>query len=137
MPILTHNWKRTLTGIALALVASGCTSLLGDFGTGAEKDSGPTVHVDAGNSSGSSGGSSSGSSDAMTDAQADDDASDVMAPPPPPVPGKPGFDLTTGGNTSVSNNYKLIGSVGEGPGGNVVGHSTNFTLKGGVVAGTQ
>jgi hypothetical protein len=136
MSTSTHHRRRTLAGLVLALAASGCTSLLGDFGTGGtEKDAAVTVHPDASGSS--SGGSSSGSSGGVTDAQAEDDASDAAAPPPPPVPGKPGFDLTVGGNTSVSNNYKLIGSVGEGPGGNVVGHSTNFTLKGGVVAGTQ
>jgi hypothetical protein len=61
-----------------------------------------------------------------------------LAPPPPvTTPGKAGFDLAAGGNVSSSAKYKLVGVVGEGPGGNVIAKSASYTLKGGVVAATQ
>jgi hypothetical protein len=139
----TYRSGAAVITLALMTVTAGCTSLLGDFtGGGADHDAGVVVEHDAGSgsSSGSSSGGSSSGSSSGTDASsgAMDAAADAMdSAPPPPVPGKPGFDFTAGGNTSVSENYKLIGAVGEAPGSNVVGRSTNYTLKGGVVAGTQ
>ncbi len=58
-------------------------------------------------------------------------------PPPPPVPAKPGLALTAGGNVSRTARYRLVGAVGEAPGGNVIGRSPSYALNGGVVAGTQ
>jgi hypothetical protein len=52
----------------------------------------------------------------------------------PVRPGKPGLDLTAGGSVSTSPRYKLVGVLGESPGGNVVGRSASYTLYGGVVA---
>jgi hypothetical protein len=49
-------------------------------------------------------------------------------------PGKPGLDLTAGGNVSTSPKYRLVGALGESPGGNVVGRSASYTLYGGLVA---
>jgi hypothetical protein len=51
--------------------------------------------------------------------------------------GKPGLDLTAAGNISTSSRYKLVGAVGESPGGNVVGKSARYTLYGGVIAATR
>jgi hypothetical protein len=51
-----------------------------------------------------------------------------------PRPGKPGLDLTAGGSVSTSPKYRLVGALGESPGGNVVGKSAAYTLYGGVVA---
>jgi hypothetical protein len=48
-----------------------------------------------------------------------------------------GFDLTAGGNVSKSPSYKLVGAVGESPGGNGMNKSKSYTLKGGVVSDTQ
>jgi hypothetical protein len=64
-------------------------------------------------------------------------APEAAPPPPLPPPGKPGLDLTAGGNFSSTANYSLIGAVGESPGGNLVSSSTQYTLQGGVIAGTQ
>lgn len=140
-------WRGALLlGLPLVIVtAGGCTSLLGDFstggggggstdggrpdvGTGGGEAGRPDGAPDSSSSSGSSGGSSGGG-----------DAGDDAPPPPPPPPaGKPGFDITSAGGSSASTNYKLrVGALGEAPGGYVVGHSINYTLKGGVVAGTQ
>jgi hypothetical protein len=138
-------WRGALfLGLPLMVAtAGGCTSLLGDFssgGGGGSNDSGVTADVGNGggeagrpdgapDSSSSSSGGSSGGGDAGDDAP---------TPPPPPAAGKPGFDITSGGGSGTSTNYKLrVGALGEAPGGYVVGHSINYTLKGGVVAGTQ
>jgi hypothetical protein len=107
-----------------AFSALGCNSLLGDFTVGNVGDGGP--HDGALPDGG------------LPDAKPHDAAVDGDAQPPPPPPhGKPGFDLTAGGNSSKSASYALIGAVGEGPGGNGVSKSTKYTLKGGIVAGTQ
>lgn len=99
----------------VTLAASGCTDVLGDFDIGnTPADASPDVIDGGGTADGGDGGR-----------------------PPPPVPGKPGFDLTAGGNISKSTGYKLFGAVGEGPGSNVIGKSPKYTLKGGVVAVTQ
>jgi|SRR5580658_2226767 hypothetical protein len=127
------------TSLLLVLTA-GCSSLLGDFTAGGsgEGDTG-TVGPDARGSSG--GGSSGGVSDASDGASASDGgtADDAPLETAVPVPNRPGLDLTAGGNTSTSTNYLLIGAVGEGPGtaNMIVGTSTNYTLRGGVIAGTQ
>jgi len=55
----------------------------------------------------------------------------------PVRPGKPGFDLTAGGSVSRSPRYKLVGALGESPGGNVVGGATSYTLYGGVVGAAR
>jgi len=127
--------------LAVALATGGCTGLLGDFGTGPAGDGG--IAVDAG-MPGSGGGDTGAPIDGATangDGGAPDgapvDGSPSDAPPPPP-PGKPGFDITGGGNASTSTNYTLFGAVAEAPGANViVGTSPSYTLRGGVIAGTQ
>jgi hypothetical protein len=55
----------------------------------------------------------------------------------PPVAGRPGLDLTSAGNVSTSPRHRLVGAVGESPGGNVVGRSPRYTLYGGVIAGAR
>ena len=53
------------------------------------------------------------------------------------VQGRQGFDLTAGGNVSKSPSYKLVGAVGESPGGNKMSKSTSYTVRGGVIFETQ
>ena len=60
---------------------------------------------------------------------------DSLTPPPPAS--KPGFDMVTAGTYGKSAHYSLIATVGESPGGNNVGKSSNFVLKAGVIAVTQ
>ncbi|MGO9837839.1 MAG: hypothetical protein ACLP1X_26930 [Polyangiaceae bacterium] len=125
----------------LLLLTAGCSSLLGDFtagGSSGESDTG-TIGPDARGSSG--GASSGGLSDASDGSTASDGATAEDAPLESaiPIPNRPGLDITAGGNTSTSTSYLLIGAVGEGPGtaNMIVGTSMNYTLKGGVIAGTQ
>jgi hypothetical protein len=74
----------------------------------------------------------------MDGGTADRDAtSGALTSPPPAAPGKPGLDITAGGNVSTSSHYRLFGMVGEAPGGNVVSRSTAYALHGGVVATAQ
>jgi len=56
---------------------------------------------------------------------------------PPVVPGRPGMDLVAAGALISSTNYKLVLSVGEGPGGNGVMTSPSYTLKAGLIGTTQ
>jgi hypothetical protein len=109
---------------------------LGDFNASGAADSG-TVAPDVYTGGDDSGPVESGpQADAPPPADASMDSGTDSGNVPPS--GRPGLDLTAGGNTSASTNYKLIGAVGESPGGNIiVGRSTNYTLKGGVIAGTQ
>ena len=95
--------------------ASGFTSP--DAGTSPDDDA----------SSSSEGGSEADASDAGL-------GPEISAPPPPPAIGRPGMDLTAGGNVSTSSLYTLIATVGEAPGGNVVSTSSMYTLQGGLVA---
>jgi hypothetical protein len=133
--------------------AGGCASILGikEFSDG--PDGGPTVQTssgggddvietpDASSPTGDDGGTvivpiaDGGPADG---GPADVDLGpEISAPPPPPVTGKAGFDLAAAGNVSTSTSYKLIGTLGEAPGGNLVSTSTSFTLKAGLVAVTQ
>lgn len=136
------SWRGAFS-LALALgTASGCTSLLGDFASGGGGSTGDGGKADVQAGTGDGGSSSSGgpSTDAMSDTGVTPmDASDEgeAAPPPPPAAGKPGFDLTSGGNSGASINYKLRSALGEAPGGYVIGKSSSYVLKGGVIAGTQ
>jgi hypothetical protein len=63
-----------------------------------------------------------------------DATSGALMSPPPAAPGKPGLDITAGGNVSTRSHYRLFGMVGEAPGGNVVSSSKAYVLHGGVVA---
>jgi hypothetical protein len=56
---------------------------------------------------------------------------------PPIVPGRPGMDIVAAGAMISSPNYKLVFSVGEGPGGNAVMRSPNYNLKAGLIGTTQ
>lgn len=81
-----------------------------------------------------------GAADAGPDGEDASDAEflpEIAPPPPPPAVGKPGMDVTAGGNVSKTSRYTLIATVGEAPGGNVVSKSSMYTLKAGVVAATQ
>lgn len=53
------------------------------------------------------------------------------------VTGHPGMDIVTSGNVMQSANFKLLLTVGQGPGGNGVMKSTNFALKSGLPGATQ
>jgi hypothetical protein len=136
--------------VAAVLVASsiGCTSILGDFNSNGSSSGGH----DGGGPDAITGGGGGDAGDASPDAMAmsDDASPDVVEvtdggmegeaappPPPPPPPGKPGFDLTSGGNVSTSTHYKLVGALGEAPGGYTLSTSTTYKFRGGVVAETQ
>ena len=69
------------------------------------------------------------------DATKDTNVPDTFTPPPPA--GKPGFDAVVGGTYGKSASFTLIATIGESPGGNNVGKSPSFVLKGGVIAVTQ
>jgi len=132
---------------AAACVGSEATFSGGDAaGTGADGMSAMGSveggsHDGASTSSGASSGDAAPSSEAGSGAQSgstgDGGGSSGDGGGAHPAPSKPGFDITAGGNISKSTGYRLVGAVGESPGGNVVGKSKSYTLKGGVVAGTQ
>lgn len=136
-----------LTSLTLVLALGGCTSLLGDFTSGGSSVTDGGGHADVGAGTGDGGSSSSGGgSDAAGDSPVDtgmmatdgsDEGEAAPPPPPPPPAGKPGFDLTSGGNSSASINYRMRSALGEAPGGYVIGKSSSYTLKGGVIAGTE
>jgi len=141
--VTTLHTCHTLRVLALALATGGCTGLLGDFGAGPPGDSGITSDVGTPGSSGGDiggppiDGGDAARSDATPPDGASGDGSQTDGPPPPP-PGKPGFDITSGGNASTSTNYTLIGAVAEAPGANIIiGTSPSYKLRGGVIAGTQ
>jgi hypothetical protein len=142
-------WRSAGTAALMLGAPAACTSILGDFAIGpaGTNDAGPGTDGSTGNDGESADVSpdrSAASADVGPDhSAASGDAGDgaphdaASELPATPAPGKPGFDLTSGGNSSNSSNYKLIGAVGEAPGGYVIGRSTHYTLKGGVVAETQ
>jgi len=139
MPASALKGRELLLCFALVIATDGCTGLLGDFGAGGGTFDGGIT---------GSGGSDSGA--LLTDAGDGSTPSKDAAPPDdaagdgqtdgaqPPPPGKPGFDVTAGGNASTSTNYMLIGAVAEAPGANIIiGTSPSYKLRGGVIAGTQ
>ena len=138
---------------ALALVA--CNAIAGIGEPILETDGGP----DAGASDGTApdgnvppdtgtpdaGNEASTPDGAMEDAPEDTNTPDTNVPDtnvpdtstPPPPAAKPGFDMVTAGTFGKSAHYGLVATVGESPGGNNVGKSSNFVLKAGVIAVTQ
>jgi hypothetical protein len=73
------------------------------------------------------------SADTSTDAASDADANTKDAT----AVGKATGALVSGGTVSASPNYKLIGTVGQGPGTNGVTSSPSYKLHGGVTGATQ
>jgi hypothetical protein len=131
---------RAAAAVSVLLLASaGCTGILGDFSIG---DAGGATDAPGPDVTGTM---DSGQGDAKGDAGTMDSAADspldalvdAGVDVAPPVPGKPGLDITAGGNWSKSTSYKLIGAVGESPGNNTLSTSTSYKLHGGVVAITQ
>jgi hypothetical protein len=144
--------RRTLVAAEVALMHVACAAAEprpppaadtgAEIGSPNDMDAGAGEAARAGRDSPSEGdgfGASSDGSDATVSGldAADGDAGDGGSGPQPAVPGKPGFALTAGGNVSTSRSYKLVGAVGEAPGGNTIGKSPSYILQGGVVAGTQ
>jgi len=146
-----------VTSFAALLAASasaGCSSLLGDFSVGGGHPD-ASAGTDASAPDGSQGppDASAGRDGSAPDAPAGGDGSvrdgsvpgDAQqgadssgdGPYVAPTPAKPGTDITAGGNVSQSTNYKLVGAVGESPGGNTVSKSTSYRLQGGVIGTTQ
>jgi hypothetical protein len=140
-----RNLSRAAAALFVALGAlSGCTSLLGDFSNGGGGATDGGRGGDTGVGSGDSGVHHDAAADgSMANEDGGEDAAvdggtDAPPPPPAPPPGKPGLDITSGGNSSQSINYKVVAALGEAPGAaNMVSKSSNYTLKGGVIAGTQ
>jgi hypothetical protein len=119
--------KAVLLAVCLtALSSAACTSIIGSFTEGTT-DGGPTKEAGG-----------------ETDAKHEDAPED--APPPtdssgdstkPSVAANTGSALTAGGGYSTSANYKLVGAVGQSPGGNMSSGSASFKLQGGVIGATQ
>ena len=115
--------------VAMVSVMASCVQVLGDYkpaGTGGSATASTghgTTSVSAASSSGgattSTGSSSSSSSGA------------------PPVVGRPGSDLTSGGQISTSASYKLIGAVSESPGQNQSSSSPSHKVVTGIIGTTQ
>jgi hypothetical protein len=106
------------------LAGGGCTSIIGSFSEGPGSDGGggtDAKHEDA-------------SKDASEDAPPSDAPGDSTSPS---VTGNTASGLTAGGAYSTSANYKLVGSVGQAPGGNTSSGSASFKLQGGVIGATQ
>jgi hypothetical protein len=136
--------RRTTTRLGLlsafALVAMGCTGVLGDFSTAQVDDDGGAT-VDSGTDTNPTppppppppddGGTDSGD----IDTGIFDAGVDTAIPLGPP--GKPGQSLTGGGIAAKSTNYKVWVAVGETPGGNVAAKSTNYKLVTGIIGATQ
>ena len=143
--------RQSIGGAALAVAAAlgigGCVGSEATFSPGdaASTDSGSLTgkvdggSVDSGKPPGDGAASLDATADSRTnpDSSANADAADAGPPPPPPVRGKAGLDVTAGGSVSKSTSFKLVGAVGESPGGNGIAKSSSYTLKGGVIAGTQ
>jgi hypothetical protein len=132
---------RRTTAMAFLALASACTSVLGDFAVGpsGSSDGGTLAETGPGGDAGAGPDGAQGDATLDTGSGVPDGSPRDAATesPPPPPPGKPGVDITSGGNTSTSTHYRLIGAVGEAPGGYVVGRSANYALRGGVIAETQ
>jgi hypothetical protein len=97
-------------------LSGGTTGGIGSGGSGASSSSASSSHGGA-TSSGTAGGSSSSGT--------------------PVQAGAPGNDLTAGGQIMKSTSYKMIGALGESPGGNGVAASTNHHVRSGVLGTTQ
>jgi hypothetical protein len=52
-------------------------------------------------------------------------------------PGVSGTSLAAGGSVSTTKKYKILWTLGQGPGGNDSSKSSKYTLRGGVVGATQ
>ncbi len=110
-------------GFAVLALAASCVQALGDFkeggtGGGATSSSHGTTTSSSGATSSTSSGSASSSG-------------------PPPVAGRPGSDLTSGGQVSISASYKLVGAVSESPGQNASESSPNHKIVTGIIGTTQ
>jgi hypothetical protein len=51
--------------------------------------------------------------------------------------GRPGAGLVSGGTACASPKYRMVVSLGQGPGGNAASASPKYRLKGGVVGASQ
>jgi hypothetical protein len=115
--------RKAIVVVACLTVLSGvgCTSIVGSFSEGSGNDGG--------------GGTGGMHGDASEDAPSPTDApSDSTSPG---VTANTSSALTAGGSYSTSANYKLVGSVGQAPGGNTSSGSALFKLHGGVIGATQ
>jgi hypothetical protein len=115
--------------VAMVSVMASCVQVLGDYkpaGTGGSATTssghGPT-----------SGSATSGSSGAATSTGSSSSSSSGA----PPVAGRPGSDLTSGGQISTSASYKLIGAVSESPGQNQGSSSPSHKVVTGIIGTTQ
>jgi hypothetical protein len=118
--------KAILIASCLAVLSgAGCTSIVGSFTEGPGTDGGGTDAKHA---------------DASKDAREPIDVvqpSDAPVDSPTSVTANTAVSLTAGGGYSTSTNYKLVGAVGQAPGGNTSSSSKSFKLQGGVIGATQ
>lgn len=112
-----------LIALCTAMAGVGCGG--GDV-TESVSDSGSD---DASDSEADSGGGA--------DADVDGAPGDADLDAAPPINGKPAMTLGAGGTVCKSPNFKMFVTLGQGPGGNGTGTSTNYQLRGGVVGASQ
>jgi hypothetical protein len=127
--------------VAPLLVVSSCVQVLGDFkpeGGGGSKASSSQAST-SGSSTSSSGGAttSTGAGGATSSSATTSTGSSSSSSGPPPVVGRPGSDLTSGGQISTSASYKLVGAVSESPGQNGSSASPNYQAVTGIIGTTQ
>ncbi|HEY2514535.1 MAG TPA: hypothetical protein VGI39_26910 [Polyangiaceae bacterium] len=155
---LLRGFGAARSALALRLLALGlvaCNAIAGIGEPILETDGGPDASANDGtapdgNASPDTGASDGNEASTSPDGGSEDASEDMNAPDtnapdanlpdtstPPPPAAKPGFDMVTAGTYGKSAHFALIATVGESPGGNNVGKSSNFVLKAGVIAVTQ
>jgi hypothetical protein len=138
-----------LGSIALLVLSASCVQILGDLkpeGTGGattgstttgSTTSGSQTSTSGSTTSSSSGGSSSGGTGGIGGGATSSSSSSSSSSGVPPVVGRPGSDLTSGGLVSTSASYRLVGAVSEGPGQNGSSSSPSHKVVTGIIGTTQ
>ncbi len=129
-----------LVAVCTAMAAVGCggsDSTVDGSDTGTGDDGGDAG--EAGDDAGEAG--NDAGDDTLTDSGGGGDAADAPGDggldAAPVVNGLPGLALSAGGTVCKSTNYKMIVTLGQSPGGNGTGKSTNYQLRGGVIGASQ
>jgi hypothetical protein len=114
--------------VAMVSVMASCVQVLGDY-----KPAGTGGSAAISTSHGTTSGSATSSGGATTSTGSSSSSSSGA----PPVVGRPGSDLTSGGQISTSASYKLIGAVSESPGQNQTSSSPSHKVVTGIIGTTQ
>jgi hypothetical protein len=127
----TSSSSRAVLGTIVFLLAIGCG---GDD---------TVVPMDDGGADDADGADATALDGNLSDANSEDgDAAvdvvlDGAADTGPLAEGKSGVSLVSAGTTCTSPRYRMVVSLGQGPGGNVTSNSAGYQLRGGVVGATQ